>query len=170
MVVSTMYHMCRAFNLCVFRYTTHRDLDFFFAQFLIIISIMYFIRFSVKYPWVKPGLIMFGAIIIVVLQTLFYDEGLVVQALIVVLSFICLVFYWVFIPKFPQYNMSYLIMGLTLTGIATMLYSYQSMTISFYGSRAYIHGTWHMTAAFGQFFLIFIKSLPTKKTKRNKKY
>ena len=45
MVISLLYHLCDSFTICIFDSRTITSFDFFFAQYLVIITFTYFIYF-----------------------------------------------------------------------------------------------------------------------------
>ena len=161
---SFFYHLCDSFAVCIFSFITHHHLDFFFAQNLILLTILYFINFSQNYPWVERGLIILGMIIVVILQ-ITLPSDLIVQAGLVVAALIVVVVYWIIYAmsvgkgKIPKYEWDMILIGLGLTFCSIMLYSYQS---TFLDAYAYIHSLWHILAACGQYYLLYIKPAAAK--------
>jgi len=157
--VSFIYHLCDSFGACLFRFTVHHNLDFFFAELLIILTVLYFVEFSSKYPWVERFLIILGAIAVIILQVVL-DNELHVQAVIVGFSVGCLIIYWIVYAytygdgHIPHYYMPMLALGVSLISGSIILYEVQGLWPAGYWG---IHSLWHVMAALGQHYFLFIK-------------
>ena len=149
---SFTYHLCDSFGACIFSFSVHHHLDFFFAQLLIALTALYLIVFSPKYPWLERGLIIFGAIVIIILQVTL-DAELYVQAAIVGAAFVGIIIYWV-AEGVPQYRWDAFLLGFSLIAGSVLLYTSQNLLPSAYWG---IHSLWHTAAALGQYFFLFIK-------------
>lgn len=167
---SFLYHMCLSFNVCIFTPQTMHHIDFFFAQMTIVVAGLLFIYFSKRYKWVKTGLYMLGAILIVTLQATVTAQ-LYVQGAVVLLVFLLIIIYWIAYSqsrvgngRIPPYNITMLRLGLLLSVGATSLYAGQEMDISMYWA---IHSIWHMMAAMGQIYLLQMKPPLEKNTQIN---
>lgn len=155
--VSSAYHVCDYSGHCIFSFHTLHNLDFFFAQLLMVRMIIYLIHFTKYYRWIEWMLIIIGALIIVLLQILFSGE-LMVQSGIVLILFIGILIYWSWYyylyKSFPPYRMEYFAVGLILMFSSAMLYTIQSVWPEGY---SYIHSLWHISGAAGISYLILIK-------------
>ena len=170
---SFVYHLCDSFNVCIFSFTAHHHIDFFFAQFLIVQTALFFPFYSPKYKWVEPGLMVLGAIGLIVLQLLL-PADLGVQAAIVVVAFIAIVIYWIVYTctndqkRFPPYNWIKMLLSISLIGCSITLYTVQNLWPDAYWG---VHSLWHTAAAFGQHYFLFIKpekKVTTIKSARNR--
>ena len=124
--ISFTYHLCKSFGVCLFTSNQHSHLDFFFAQLLIILTALYFVAFSRRYPWVERGLIILGAIAVVILQ-ITLNSDLIVQASLVGASVFFVLLYWFLRGSLPTYNMVYMTLGLSLIVGSVSLYTYQDI-------------------------------------------
>jgi len=150
---SFTYHLCDSFDACLFTFNEHHFIDFFFAQFLIFLSGLYFVEYSPKYPYAERFLIITSAIIVVILEITLGGELIVQGAIVGVVLFGILV-YWIIRGSVPKYNMKYLALGVTLTSLSVTLYVYQNILPQSYWS---IHSLWHLGGSLGQYYLLFIK-------------
>jgi hypothetical protein len=171
-VASSLYHLCDAFNVCLFPFSFHHHLDFFFAQFLIVLSGAYIIYFPPKYRYLEYWVLILGAVGVVILEVLL-PSSLIVQAGIVTFVFVATVLYWLICywlskyrpnyyrthyaqlqGKMPKYNMAYLCTGLALTAGSIMLFTVQNI---WYKEYWLPHSVWHIAAALGQHYILLIK-------------
>ena len=153
-IFSALYHLCDSYELCLFSFEFHHNLDFFFAEFLIILGGLYLVEFTMKTQWIEYWLIFTGALIIVILQNLLPGE-LSVQAGITAVVFFGVIIYWI-VYKYenghiPKYNWSYLTLGLALTAGSITLFSVQNMWYQGYWG---IHSLWNTAAAIGQHYIL----------------
>lgn len=171
-VASSIYHLCDAFNACLFPFWFHHNLDFFFAQFLIVLSGVYIIYFPPKYRYLEYWVLILAAVGVVIMQILL-PSSLMVQAGIVALVFVGVVAYWLvcyWLSKYrktyyrkhyaqmdgktPQYNMAYFCTGLALTAGSITLFTVQNI---WYQEYWLPHSVWHVAAALGQHYILLIK-------------
>jgi hypothetical protein len=150
--VSFFYHLCTAFVICIFSYSHHQALDFFFAQLLIILTGLYLIDFPRDLPWLERGLIFLGGIAIFALQMLFGIQ-FYVQAAIAGVVAAGVGIYWLTCGV-PDYDWSMLLLGLALIIGSVQLYTAQNLQPKSYWG---VHSLWHTAAAMGQFYWLQIK-------------
>ena len=153
---SAFYHMCLAFDVCLFSFHFHHYLDFFFAQFLIIVAGSYLITFNDKYRYLEYWVLGIGAVGVALLEVVLPGD-LLIQTGIVAFVFIGLVIYWIaaaITKKLPKYQWDMFLIGISLTAGSITLFVFQN---SWYQSYWLIHSVWHIAAAFGQYYLIRIK-------------
>lgn len=162
-VASSIYHLCDSFAICVFDFHFHHHLDFFFAQFLIILSGLYIIYFADSYRWLEYWFIILGGIGLVILQYALPGK-LLVQGAIVAIIFVSVIAYWIvcrwrlgFVPK---YHWDFFLLGLSLTVAAITLYTIQNVWYNGYWGA---HSLWHVSAAMGQWAILQIKDKRTKR-------
>jgi len=164
LVSSTLYHTCLVYNsACVLNGNTLKHMDFFFANFIIPLTALYVIYFPPHWYFLERFLIVAVAFINLILILLF-DDAFGVQLGLAAGSFGAIVVYWVGYTcyakrttgnwAFPPYNWDYFALGIACTGVACSLYTTQIMNHLYY---SWIHGCWHMVAAFGQYFLLQIR-------------
>lgn len=151
---SGLYHLCDSFNVCLFSFSDHHHLDFFFAQTLIILAAFYFIEFSFGNAWIEWVLILLGMFGIAILQITLPGE-LFVQGAIAGVAFVILVIYWLY-NGIPEYDWPNVTTGVTLLACSIVLFSVQELYSSLYWA---IHSLWHITAAIGLDFIFRIKAL-----------
>lgn len=154
---SGSYHTCRSYgNLCIFSFKMHQMLDFFFAELTIPLSALYLIWFPLRYQWVERLLIIAFAILIFVLQV-YTDGDLVVQLVIVAISFTLVLAYWIYMRYFtrraalPPYSVVYFERGIALTALSVGLFGTQGRFMEGYWA---IHSVWHVLGALGQDYII----------------
>ena len=153
---SGLYHTCLGFDVCLFTYEFHHYLDFFFAQFLIIVAGSYLIIYNNKYRYLDYWILAIGALGIVILQVTL-EGSLLIQAGIVSFVFVGLVFYWMStaaIHSLPKYEWDMFLLGLSLTGGSITLFVFQN---SWYQAYWLIHSVWHIAAGLGQYYLVKLK-------------
>lgn len=150
--VSAAYHLCDSFDVCLFDFSFHHHLDFFFAQGLIVLGVLYLIDFTHGYEWVEWLLIFCGLLGVAILQATLPGE-LMVQAGIAGVSFAVVISYWT-LWGVPKYNWGKLTMGLALLGASIILFATQSVNSSLYWLN---HSLWHISASFGMDYLLQIK-------------
>lgn len=154
---SALYHLCDSFDICLFSFEFHHNLDFFFAEYLIILGGLYLVEFTTKTQYIEYLLIFSGALVIVILQYTFSGE-LAVEAGIVTVVFIGIIIYWVIYKykhgRLPEYNWSNLTLGLALTAGSIMLFSVQN---SWHEGYWIVHSLWHTSAALGQHYILLCK-------------
>lgn len=149
---SGLYHLCDSFDICLFDFTSHHHLDFFFAQSLIILAAFYFVEFGFGYEWLEWVLIFVGLCVIVILQITLPGE-LYVQAGIAVLAFCVVAGYWILFGM-PEYDWNNVAIGVCLLSMSVMLFSAQQVYSPAYWA---IHSLWHIVAAIGIDFIWRIK-------------
>lgn len=150
--ISGLYHLCDSFDVCLFSFTFHHHLDFFFAQSLIVYAALYFIQFEFGYKWLHWVLMFIGMLAIAILQATLPGE-LMIQAAIAIVSFSVVVGYWI-IFKMPRYNWRYVLIGVSLLSGSVALFALQNVYSPAYWA---IHSLWHVAAAMGMHYIIMIK-------------
>ena len=165
MVFSSMYHVCNSFEgMCVFDAHFHRQLDFFFAQFVIPATALYIIIFPRNCLFLERFLFIAFAIGIVLIQVT-AGEVFTAQLVLVAAAFALILVYWIAYatwkwgsqkqrPSLPDYDWENFYWGIALTAIASSLFATESQNPSF---RWAIHSLWHALAALGQHFLLQIR-------------
>jgi len=156
-IFSALYHLCDSFEICLFSFEFHHNLDFFFAEFLIILGGLYLVEFTPRTQWIEYWLIFTGALIIVILQGVLPGE-LSVQAGITAVVFFGVVIYWIVYKNefghIPKYDWSNLTLGLALTSGSIILFSVQNVWYQGYWG---VHSLWHTAAAIGQHYILMCK-------------
>lgn len=158
---SAFYHACNSYlGLCLFSPNVQRKVDFFFAQWLIVITALYIIKFPVHLYYIERWLIFVAALGIFIVE-FFYNEPFALQLIIVGLSVAAIVIYWICFavakaqcgenPRIPFYNWGHLIFGVSLTALACVLFTVQS---DWHLGYPYVHSVWHVLAALGQYFIL----------------
>lgn len=149
---SGLYHLCDSFDICLFNFSFHHHLDFFFAQSLIVYAALYFIQFEFGYKWLHWVLMFIGMVAIAILQATLPAE-LMVQAAIAIIAFAVVVGYWVLF-KVPEYNWWYVLTGVALLSGSVILFAVQTVYNPLYWG---IHSLWHIAAGLGIHFIIMMK-------------
>lgn len=152
---SGLYHCCDSYsNLCIFEFSTHHNLDFFFAELIIPLSALYLIYFTPGYFWIERWLIILFAIGIFVIQITLPGE-LYVQAIVSGIALFILVVYWIYFynhyKRFPYYNWIDFLLFLSFTALSISLFSVQNIWHEGYWA---VHSIWHISAAVGQTYLL----------------
>lgn len=167
MFASMAYHSCNSFSGVCFGLSPRllRDMDFFWAQYLIFLTALNLIMFPTSnkaWRWTPPLLMAVGGTLIFFLQR-WIGESTFLQFTIAAVSLGGLVVYWIAYAIYrwvkvdrdgrllPPYNWKYLTYGLALSGMASSLYVTEMQNHNVYWS---IHSVWHMSAALGQYFLL----------------
>jgi hypothetical protein len=167
--VSSFYHLCDAGFWCLFSFETLHFLDFFFAQSFILLSGLYLVDFQYKWRWLEWVLIAIGLLGIIILEIVLPGE-LYVQALIFAVVFLGVIIYWIVYaslqyqafkrsgirPKtwLPAYDWYMLYWGIALTALSIVLFASQEVYPTLYWLA---HSLWHISASFGQHYLLQIK-------------
>ena len=149
-IFSALYHLCDSFDLCLFSFQFHHNLDFFFAEFLIILGGLYLVDFTPSTQYIEYWLIFSGGLIIVILQDVLPGE-LSVQAGITIVVFSGVAINWYLREKRGHYNWILLALGIILSIGSIMLFSVQNVLPQGYWG---IHSLWHITAALGQHYIL----------------
>lgn len=155
---SGSYHTCRSYSsLCIFPSQIHHNLDFFFAELIIPLSALYLIYFPVFYQWIERWFIILFAILIFVLQ-IYTDGAIMVQLVIVAVSFVLVSSYWIWYysvnGRLPRYNWIMLSRGITVTILSVALFTVQGRYMQGYWA---IHSIWHILGALGQDYVLRAK-------------
>lgn len=167
MFASMAYHTCNSFSGVCFGLPPRllRDMDFFWAQYLIFLTALNLIVFPVSskaWRWTPPLLMAAAGTLIFFLQR-WIGESTILQFAIAAVSLGGLVVYWIAYAVYrwlqydrdgrllPPYKWHYLTYGLALSGMASSLYVTEMQNHNMYWA---IHSVWHMAAAFGQYFLL----------------
>lgn len=150
--VSFVYHLCDSFGACIFSFNMHHHLDFFFAQWLIVLTGLYLVDFPYWLPWLERCLIILGGLSIVVLQITLSAE-LYVQAALVGAVLVGVIIYWIACGV-PKYKWDMLLIGLSLIAGSVLLYVGQNQLPKLYWAT---HSLWHVAAAVGQTYWLYIK-------------
>lgn len=153
---SAFYHNCLSFDACLFAFEFHFNLDFFFAQFLIIVAASLLIKYEPAYRYLEYWFLATGALGVVLLQITF-NGNFAIQAGLVSFIFILLVVYWVVSARYkktPKYEWDMFLQGISLTGGSITLFVFQN---TWYQKYWLIHSIWHIAAALGQYYLVKLK-------------
>ena len=161
---SSMYHACNSFEgACVFHANFHRQLDFFFAQFVIPATALYIIIFPKEIQFLERILLILFAIAIVLVQVT-VGEVFAAQLVITAIAFGCMVVYWSVYALwawaneeehyFPHYDWECFAWGLGLTGLSASLFATELQNHNLYWA---VHSCWHSLAALGQYYLLCIR-------------
>ncbi len=175
-IFSSMYHACNSFsNTCIWAASTHRWLDFFFAQLVIPLTALHIIIFPPNWRPLKRILTIAFAVLIALIQYSF-GEGNMIQILICGLAFGMILVYWAIFamvasyndaehhkPRLPPYRWDMFGLGIGLTILACSLYTTEMQYHLFYWA---IHVVWHIDAALGQFFILLIVYTPDNARKK----
>lgn len=162
MLDSAAYHTCNSFSGVCFGLSPRfwRDSDFFWAQYIIVVSALNLIRFGNR--WTRPVLMVLAGVVIFMLQR-WIGESTWLQFGIAGVALLGLVIYWVVYAfrqwlrdrdqpsLLPPYRWRYLALGLLLSGLACSLYVTEMQNHTLYWA---IHSVWHVDAALGQHFLL----------------
>ena len=158
MFVSGAHHLCVAFSACAFSPVFHQKMDFFFAQWLMVIAAIYLIRMPLRWA---SSLAMVIGLAIVIMEYVF-DEPFFLQLMIGGVAALLLGTYWGWCltveSRFPRYHTLNLLKGLLLSALACSLFATQKSWPSGYD---YVHSVWHAVAAMGQVFIL--RAVPHKK-------
>jgi hypothetical protein len=167
MFASAAYHTCNSFSGVCFGLSPRllRDLDFFWAQYLIFLTALKLIDWptsSKAWRWTPPLLMTVAGTVIFFLQR-WIGESSVMQFAIAGVSLGGLVLYWIIYAAYrwmehdrdgrllPPYRWHYLTYGLAMSGMASSLYVTEMQNHNMYWA---IHSVWHAAAAMGQYFLL----------------
>jgi hypothetical protein len=167
MFASAAYHSCNSFpGYCLgLRPTLLRDLDFFWAQYLIFLTplnLIIFPTYKKAWRWTPPLLMVAAGTLIFFLQR-WIGESTILQFSIAAVSLGGLILYWIVYAIYhwlerdrdgsllPPYRWPYLTYGLALSGMASSLYVTEMQNHNLYWA---IHSVWHLSAALGQYFLL----------------
>ena len=159
-----MYHACNSFEgHCVLNANFHRQLDFFFAQFVIPATALYIIIFPKEYAFLERILLILFAVSIIIVQAT-VGEVFMAQLGIVGVAFGIMLAYWIGYaiwswavkktPNLPDYEWEYFAWGIALTGIASALFATELQNHNLYWA---VHSCWHTLAAMGQYFILCIR-------------
>lgn len=156
LLMSSMYHSCNSFNgTCVFGAYTHRMLDFFFAQWLIVATGLLLVYFPYDYLYIDSLLIGASGIVIGLIQ-LQVGESFALQASIAAVTFAFIIIYWISYAAsqkafvFPPYDWENVYWGLACFGVACTLFVTEMQDYTMYWA---VHPPWHILASFGYIFL-----------------
>jgi hypothetical protein len=169
MFASAAYHTCNSFSGVCFGLSPRllRDLDFFWAQYLIFLTALKLIDFPTStklWRWTPPLLMTAAGTLIFFLQR-WIGESTLLQFAIAGVSLGGLVLYWIIYAVhrwlqhdrdgrlLPPYRWHYLTYGLALSGMASSLYVTEMQDHTAYWA---IHSVWHASAAMGQYFLLMV--------------
>jgi hypothetical protein len=143
------YHVCKYYDMCIFRFDTLKYFDFFFAESIIPIVTFYLIPFAIEYEWVHWMLLLFFGLLIALLQH-WFEETLLSQAIIIGICAFILAVYWI-LWGMPKYKWYYLTPGINLMGLSIAFFVFQNYYTPWYDA---IHGLWHISAALGACFVL----------------
>lgn len=168
---SSFHHACIGGINCVLPAEISRKTDFFFAQLLIPVTVLYLIEFSIEYAYLERYLI-WGFMVLLYAVEIFSNEPFLVQCIVVGVSLGILLLYWLLfvvneileaekygpvddyskVVRLPDYgDWSELSSGLCLSVLAVGLFGTQAR---WPGGYDYIHSLWHTLAAFGQYWIL----------------
>jgi hypothetical protein len=171
---SSFHHACIGGINCVLPATLSRKMDFFFAQLLIVVTALYLIQFPLRIAELERYII-WGFMVALFLVEYFFNEPLYMQLIVVAISVLLLVIYWVMYAcyakklfeelsedpyeevtpcagcAFPTYDWLNLSLGIALSAMASTLFATQE---HWPGGYNYVHAVWHSLAALGQYFIL----------------
>lgn len=157
--VSSAYHIGDYTGHCLFSFKTLHHLDFWFAQMIMILNLLYLFDFNRYWYWLEWILIFIGGFVLVILQITLPGE-LYVQAIVSGVIFLAIIIYWIVYActvgkgHLPPYDWSALALAIALLAGSTILYSAQLIWPSGYWLA---HSFWHIAAALGSHYMFFIK-------------
>lgn len=162
-LISSGYHSCDSWiGMCLFgNYQLLHDFDFWFAQMTVSTSLIHLIYWVSPSPYIAipvgiPGLqtafiFFFGLINAVVINLT--SSSTVGQLLTTGAAVLTIVFYWIvytIIHKhFPRYNYRHMVVGLSFTGTALLLFNLQNQVPELYWL---IHSMWHAMGLCGSWY------------------
>lgn len=162
--VSGFFHLCLAFNVCIFSFPVLKFWDYFFATNIVLNAGLYLVHFTESTYYIEWILLIIGGGTIIILQ-LALPSALYVQAAIVLAVAVGVVIYWVVYAntvgkgKLPPYDWYMLSIGLSLMALSVCLFVVQEVLPSTYWLT---HSLWHIAAALGNYYFVYIKRPPNK--------
>ena len=151
---SGSYHLCKSYvNACLFDYTVQRNIDFFFAEFVIPLTAFYLMDFG-RLAFLETWLILLTAVVLALIQ-ISGHAGMMVHGAIAVTSASLLIGYWALTCcRRVRYNFLYLFIGIFLTALGVILFTIQETWMDAYWA---LHSLWHVLVGLGQYFIIITK-------------
>lgn len=164
--VSATYHFAdyTGHSLYPFTFTILHHLDFWHAQMIMILNLLYLVHFSPKWLWLEWVLIFLGGMALVILQITLPGE-LYVQAAVAGVFFFGIAIYWVVYyltvgeGSLPEYNWEYLTISLALLSASSFMYTAQLIWPQGYWLA---HSIWHIAAAQGSHYMFYTKEKAPK--------
>ena len=164
---SFFYHSCDSYNVCIgLPFSLWHIVDFSLATWLIWQAGLYLIDWKPRWRFLERWLLLLGLFFIIILVAAFPESQIPILA-IAAFVFLIAAIYWLFYAyyafssklehKLPNYNWNYFVLGVSVLGASTMLFTVQTMVPEGYFG---IHSLWHTLAAFGLTWLILIKDPP----------
>lgn len=157
--MSAAYHVADYSGHSLFAFSTLHHLDFWFAQMIMILNLLYLIDFSYKWRWLEWILIFISGVVLVILQITLPGE-LYVQASVAGVFFVGIVIYWIAYYNtvgnghLPPYDWSALTLALSLLAGSSIMYTAQLIWPHGYWLA---HSVWHIAAALGSHYMFMIK-------------
>lgn len=163
MIASIVHHLC-LIGYCAFSADVCRKGDFFFAQLLIPVTMLYIIKFHEDYAPLERWLIfLFGAALFVV--EVKFNEPFVIQLVIALASLLMIFAYWIYYAielgkcRLPSYDWHAFSYGIGFSTLACALFATQSR---WHAGYPWVHAAWHSCAAIGQYWILSIRDAAPK--------
>lgn len=158
MFFSSFYHTCNNWSgLCVLPANLLRKMDFFMAQYLIMLTALYIIQFTRTWAWVERWLIVATLVALFVVEATL-NEPFAAQIIIAGVAALFIIIYWVVYAvtrkngsRFPPYDWEAFSMGIALLALACVLFSTQRQ---WHLGYPWVHSVWHVLAALGQYYIL----------------
>lgn len=161
--ISSLYHLCKGFEVCAMDYWTLRNFDFFFATSMVWLASVFLIWFTYAHRHWELVLNVFGLLTIAIIQFVLPGE----HGGVAVFTGVALLLIFLYIGGFmiyryqhghyfllPPYNFKWLALATALLVLSTILYTFQNYWLSAYWA---IHALWHILAALGWVALLWSK-------------
>lgn len=152
-IVSTVYHICVFSSACLFGYSVLHNLDFFFAQLLIVRAAAYLIFYPPTKMFWEWIFLMLGCVVIIILEITLPGD-LAVQAGIVGASLLIVIIYWFCNGGLPDYDMPRFYLGILLIVSSVLMFCIQGTWPDAVWAA---HSLWHISASLGFYYLLQIK-------------
>lgn len=170
MVASIIHHLC-LIGYCAFSANVCRKLDFFFAQLLIPVTMLYIIKFPPNLAFLERWLIFLFALALFIVEVLF-NEPFFIQLGIALISLALVFAYWIGYAvqrerfTLPCYDWEAFSYGIAFSAVACTLFATQSI---WHGGYPVVHAVWHSCAAMGQYWILCIRDAAPKNAVMDKK-
>lgn len=154
---SSLFHLCKAFDVCPLSYWTLRQFDFFFATSLLWLSAALLVILEGPYARrIEVAIQSAGLVTAAFVQAATKAESVtsIFSYVAIGMVVIYIIVYRCVNLKWPPYNMYYLCLAIELFALSTNMYLVQN-----YWPGAYwiIHATWHVLAAAGWVCLLSVR-------------
>lgn len=165
-IASSFYHACSSWaGACVLDASIHRKTDFFFAQWLIVVTALYIIKFKGAWCFLERVLILFTAVVLFVVEVV-SDEPFIIQVIIAGASFFAIIIYWIGFAIYsykqsggkrwgiPEYDWDAFVLAVACTALACVLFATQRM---WHQGYPWVHSIWHALAGMGQYWVLMTR-------------